>query len=60
MGLSKANSKNFVSGPRDYGDFKREHTWLRSIRPAVNGLSFLDRSGGHFKMKFLNRSEYLK
>jgi hypothetical protein len=28
--------------------------------PSVNGLSFFDKLGGHFKMKFLNKSEYLK
>lgn len=36
------------------------HTWLRSIKPAVKGLRILDIFGGHFKMKFLKRSEYLK
>lgn len=40
---------------------KREgHTCCRSTSPAVDGLIILDSFGGHFRIMFLYRSEYLK
>lgn len=43
----------------EYVENRERHTCCRSTIPAVDGLIILDSFGGHFRIMFLYRSEYL-
>ncbi len=57
--MSVGNSDGCPRVPEEVEE-RGEQTWFRSTSPAVNGLRILESFGGHFRIKFLYRSEYLK